>query len=131
MRVVVFIAYLFFLLPVGGRSYYPNSQTKVVSSTAQPMLALNKLLNFNKKEDRKVLLEVTDVDFEEEHLTSEEFHEINNNLMFGIKPLTLHNTFLANSNHYWAFFCKKSSPLVLPTQGNRKPIYIENKVLRI
>jgi len=131
MKVVMFIGVLWFLLLGGGQGNYAHSKTGASSASAHFNHTANQTFNFNKKEDGKVLIEVTDIDVEEEHLTSEEFHDLDNASAVTAKPTMFENIFRFHSHHFrfyhhnnYHFFAKSS-------QDYSTRIYIKYLDLRI
>lgn len=131
MRVVVLISFLLILLQGGGNRIYAHSETNVSSSIVQFNQAADQLFNFSKKEDGKILIEVTDIDVEEEHLNSEEFHELADAPIFVAKPSAFENLFRFNSNHFRVHYRKNPNYFSQSTQNYSNPIYIKYSVLRI
>jgi hypothetical protein len=131
MRVVVFIGYLFFLLLGGGHNFHASSQNSVVSTFSTHKLSLNHSVNYTNKDESNLLIEDTDFDLEEEHLTGEEVHNTAHPKSLSSRDLWPFNFCYAITGLSIAHHCKNATVLAQPSQGTRAPIYLKNKVLRI
>lgn len=131
MRVIVFIGYLCFLLLGGGPTYYAVSQNKAASSNTVHQFFLKNSFSCSNKDESNLLIEDTDFDVEEEHLSSKDIPDDT-----GKKPLSKHK--IGPFNGYFSFTqlsceyqCKNLPIKARPSLGKSAPIYIKNRVLRI
>lgn len=131
MRAFVLLGYLFFLLLGGGPNFYAIAQHKAGNVQETNKLSLKHSVKCTHKDDNSVLIEDTDFDVEEEHLTGEEVHDDSNAKALSNQELWFINWFYSISGLAINHQSQKVGNLALFSQGNRAPIYIENQVLRI
>lgn len=131
MRAFVLIGYLFFLLLGGGPNFYAITQNKVISTHDVNKLTLKHAVKCTDKDENSVLIEDTDFDVEEEHLTGEEVHDDSNAKALSNQDQWFFNWLYSISGLSINHQSHKVGNLALSSQGNRAPIYIENQVLRI
>lgn len=128
MRIASFLIYLCILLIGGGQYTYADSQNIVVAYSSSQNLTESQQTKILYKDQGIVIVEDTDLDIEEDHLSDKAGNE--NTLILNEYTLP-HKWYLCFSglpvlNNYYKSF--STSTLIF---SNSSPIYIRNGVLRI
>jgi hypothetical protein len=131
MRAFVLIGYLFFLLLGGGPNFYAVAQNTALGVHTTNECSFKHTVKCTSKDENTVLIEDTDFDVEEEHLTGEEIHEDANGIALANQYQWFSNWFYSISGLSLNHQSHKVGTVALSSQGNRAPIYIKNQVLRI
>jgi hypothetical protein len=131
MRAFVLIGYLFFLLLGGGPNFYAITQNKTATAQEVNKLSLKYSVKCANKDESSVLIEDTDFDVEEEHLTGEEVHEDTNAQSLPQQDKWFLTWYYSISGLSLNHHSPKVGIEALASLGNRAPLYIKNQVLRI
>ncbi|WP_162127515.1 hypothetical protein [Flavobacterium phycosphaerae] len=131
MRIVAFIGYLCLLLCGGSHNFYADTQPSTTYICSPQQLSEDRQLKFTIDDSFSIVIEDTDIDIEEEHLSSDEAKKGNDSNFFVGKyglyknGLTTFTTYV-HLNYYNNEF---ASPHFF--SDNSAPIYIKNRTLRI
>ena len=130
MRVITFMLYLGFLL-IGGSYSYAGTQSGNNVNLSLQNFAHKKHVKPTIEDQNVLVIEDSDVDFEDDFFANDNFNDnCNTNFLVG-KYYLLHTMYSLNSKQFALFDCKKHCKTVPFLRVNWCPIYLSQKVLRI
>jgi len=130
MRVITFMLY-FSLLLIGGSYSYAGSQSGNNVNLSLQNFAHKKHIKPTIEDQSIVVIEDSDVDFEEDFFANDNFNDNCKTIFFGGKYDLINTMYSLNSRQLALFNCEKYCEIVQPSRVNSCPIYLSQKVLRI
>lgn len=131
MKLLVFFNYVFFLLLGGGQYFYANTLHNSTAYSSVQNFASSKQAKFINPDQGSTIIEDTDIDIEEEYITTDDFKGGIDNKFFIGKYSLLNTMYSNNCRQFVLNYCDNRFKIYSLLRLNSGPIYIIQRVLRI
>ena len=131
MRLVAFIAYMFFLLTNGGENLHATTYRAPLHTTSEQKVGSKRLVKFVADDRGVSFIEDSDNDVEEEYGHQNDVKEDTFSKIVYLQPLAIHQRVLPSLYTLLNSSYVRRHKITPPFCGFKSPLFITQRVIRI